>query len=175
MENVIITINGKDFEAGYVKDDDSTVLINGNPMKINMIRDFGNNVFSFTVNNKLVQIELELNPQGPGYISMDGFTHEIEITDETKRLLQKFIKDSGIGGADAAGAITAPMPGMVVKILCSEGDKVTQGDKVIIVEAMKMENALAAPIDGVVEKIHVAEEQPVDKDVLLLEILPEGQ
>ncbi len=172
MEKVIININGNDYQAEYDRNDNTPIFINGKPMNIELIKDFGSNIYSFIVNQKLVQIELDLKPNGPGYISMDSLTHEIEITDETKRLLEQFIKESGIGGADAAGIIAAPMPGMVVKILCSEGDTVNQGDKIIIVEAMKMENALAAPISGVIKKIYVTEEQPVDKDVLLLEIEP---
>jgi biotin carboxyl carrier protein len=170
MENVIININGNDYTAEYDRSENSPIFINGKPMSVELIKDFGNNIYSFIVNQKLAQIELELKPHGPGYISMDGFTHEIEITDETKRLLQQFLIDSGVSGADTAGLIAAPMPGMVVKILAAEGDLVNQGDKIIIVEAMKMENALSAPISGVVKKIYVAEEQPVDKDALLMEI-----
>ena len=170
MEKVIVAINGKDFTAEYNGVDDSPVLINGKPMEVDLIKDFGKNIYSFTVNNKLVQIEQNFKQKGFSSISMDGFTHEIEITDETTRLLKQFINESGTGGEDSAGAILAPMPGMVVKILCSESDTVTKGDKIIIVEAMKMENALASPISGVVKKIHVTEEQAVDKDTLLLEI-----
>jgi acetyl/propionyl-CoA carboxylase alpha subunit len=162
--------NGNDYSAEYDRSENSPFFINGKPMNVELIKDFGNNIYSFIVNQKLSHIELELKPHGPGYISMDGFTHEIDITDDTKRLLQQFIKNSGLSGADAAGMIAAPMPGMVVKILTEEGDMVNQGDKVIIVEAMKMENALSAPISGIVKKIYVKEEQPVDKDTPLMEI-----
>jgi len=170
MEKVIININGNDYTAEYDQSENSPIFINGKPMSVELIKDFGNNIYSFIVNQKMAQIELEVKPHGPGYISMDGFTHEIDITDETKRLLQQFLKDSGAGSADTAGLVAAPMPGMVVKILVSEGDIVNKGDKVIIVEAMKMENALSAPISGIVKKIYVSEEKPVDKDTLLMEI-----
>jgi glutaconyl-CoA/methylmalonyl-CoA decarboxylase subunit gamma len=61
------------------------------------------------------------------------------------------------GGAAASdeGVITSPMPGKVVKILVKEGDNVTRGAPIIVVEAMKMENELTATKDGVVQKIHV--------------------
>jgi biotin carboxyl carrier protein len=102
---------------------------------------------------------------------MDGFTHEIEITDETKAVAPAIPHRTPASVVQMPlGLIAAPMPGMVVKILAAEGDLVNQGDKIIIVEAMKMENALSAPISGVVKKIYVAEEQPVDKDALLMEI-----
>jgi len=57
-----------------------------------------------------------------------------------------------------------------VKILIEEGQTIHKGDKVIIVEAMKMENALQSSIDAVVKSIRVREGQPVEKDALLIEL-----
>ncbi len=62
----------------------------------------------------------------------------------------------------------APMPGLVLEISVQVGDKVSAGDQLIILEAMKMENVLSAPGDGIVEKIHVEKGQPVDKSQLLI-------
>jgi 3-methylcrotonyl-CoA carboxylase alpha subunit len=56
----------------------------------------------------------------------------------------------------ATGALEAPMPGTVIKILVSPGDEVLRGQELLVVEAMKMENALRAPRPGVVRAIHAA-------------------
>ncbi|MEI6126904.1 MAG: pyruvate carboxylase subunit B [Pseudomonadota bacterium] len=63
--------------------------------------------------------------------------------------------------------LKAPMPGMVVSVVSSEGDQVKKGETVFVLEAMKMENALAAPADGVVKQITVKSGDRVKKDDLL--------
>jgi 3-methylcrotonyl-CoA carboxylase alpha subunit len=58
-------------------------------------------------------------------------------------------------GVAADGAILAPMPGRIVSIDVAEGDAVTAGQKLVVLEAMKMEQALAAPFDGMVAEVKV--------------------
>ena len=72
--------------------------------------------------------------------------------------------------AAAPGTVTAPLPGVVRSILVAEGDTVTEGQPVIVLEAMKMENEISARSSGVVTKIHVAEGTSVQEDQPLLEI-----
>jgi pyruvate carboxylase subunit B len=68
------------------------------------------------------------------------------------------------------GDITTPMPGRVVKVLVAEGAKVSTGDPVLVIEAMKMENRVTAPIDGTVKAIHVKEGDQVNSDETLIQI-----
>lgn len=58
--------------------------------------------------------------------------------------------------------ISAPMPGTIINVLVTEGQKVSEGDVLLILEAMKMENEIASPIDGVIEKINVTKGQSVE-------------
>ena len=67
----------------------------------------------------------------------------------------------------AAGGCVAPMPGKVVKLLVSVGQSVSAGDTLVVLEAMKMEHAVKAPTDGVVERLPVSEGEQVDTDALL--------
>ena len=73
------------------------------------------------------------------------------------------------GAAVAAGetALRAPIPGIVIRYLVAEGDEVKAGDTVVILEAMKMENALPATVDGRVKKLSVAHGDKVSKDEVL--------
>jgi acetyl/propionyl-CoA carboxylase alpha subunit len=86
------------------------------------------------------------------------------------------LADEGVGrpitrGAGASeGALTAIMPGKVIRILVAEGDQVAEGDVICILEAMKMENELKASMAGVVKALHVQEGQDVEMGVLLAEI-----
>ena len=62
------------------------------------------------------------------------------------------------------------MPGKVIKIPVSVGAEVRKGESVIVLEAMKMENVITAPIDGVIKKFNIEKGQPVKKGDLLIEI-----
>jgi len=76
---------------------------------------------------------------------------------------------SGVGTM-GDGALTAPMPGRIVAVEVSTGDKVTKGQRVVVIEAMKMEQALLAPFDGVVAELPVAAGAQVSEGALLARI-----
>lgn len=73
-----------------------------------------------------------------------------------------------------SGSLLAPMPGAVVRIEVSEGDEITAGAAVVVLEAMKMEHTVKAPIDGVVTKIPVTVGQQVDSGTVLA-VVHDGQ
>jgi biotin carboxyl carrier protein len=68
------------------------------------------------------------------------------------------------------GAVVAIMPGKIIRVLVAEGDEVSEGDVVCILEAMKMENELKAPQSGVVQSLHVQPGQDVEAGAVLAEI-----
>lgn len=72
----------------------------------------------------------------------------------------------------AAGAVRAPMPGLVVRVLVAEGDRIEAGAGLVVVEAMKMQNQLKSPAAGVVRKIHVQPGAAVEKGAVLVELAP---
>ncbi|MAK60203.1 MAG: methylcrotonoyl-CoA carboxylase [Ponticaulis sp.] len=80
-------------------------------------------------------------------------------------------------GAAAAsdGEITAPMPGKVIGLAIAKGDRVTAGQKLVTLEAMKMEHSLEAPFDGEVSEILVAMGDQVDDGALLVSLSPAGE
>lgn len=67
------------------------------------------------------------------------------------------VKKAAPKAAPAAGGtkISAPMPGTIFKMNCNEGDTVSAGDVVLVLEAMKMENEITSPVDGTVSQILV--------------------
>ncbi len=66
--------------------------------------------------------------------------------------------------------IYSVIPGTVIKIFVEEGQKVKEGEVMMILEAMKMKNKIIFPIDGVVKKIHVKEDQRIPKGHLMIEL-----
>ena len=71
------------------------------------------------------------------------------------------------GAEQIAGGCVAPMPGKIIKVLVTEGQAVTKGMVLVILEAMKMEHSVAASEDGVVTKIAVTEGEQVDSAQVL--------
>ena len=101
-------------------------------------------------------------------LHLRGRRFAANVVDERTRAIREM---TGAGaGASGPRPIVAPMPGMVVRVEVKEGDTVTAGQGVVIVEAMKMENELTAEADAIVTKVHVAEGQAVEKDQILVDL-----
>ncbi len=170
MEDLTLRINQTDYSVHYDKTDFGRVFIGGKPFDIELLKKFGEDIFSFAVNQRLYQVDLDFNDDDNLQISLNGMVYDIDISTDTKKMLSKYISESSSGKIKSGGLIKAPMPGLVIKILVEEGMSVLAGDKLIIVEAMKMENILKSTINGTVKKISAKEGQAVDKDALLIEI-----
>lgn len=157
----------------YVFEDGSTpntFQIDGEPYTVEKLNTLAPGVHTFKINEKIIIAEVGFKGNDIILINIDGYTYEIEVQDETFHLLRTFAQneEERIG---TAVKLKAPMPGLVVKVLVSEGKNVVKGEKVVIIEAMKMENALASPTNGVVSKVFVNEGQTVEKDAPLVEIV----
>lgn len=90
--------------------------------------------------------------RGAFHLLVDGHQLTYEVYDE----LQAVLKEQRSAAAASDGSLTVAMPGRVIQVAVSEGDQVTAGDGIVVVEAMKMENELKAPVTGVVKDIHVS-------------------
>ncbi|MCC7385332.1 MAG: acetyl-CoA carboxylase biotin carboxyl carrier protein subunit [Deltaproteobacteria bacterium] len=66
--------------------------------------------------------------------------------------------------------ITSPMPGKVVKVLVAPGDAITEGQALVIIEAMKMENEIRAPTSGKIARVFTAAGQTVEANAKLISI-----
>lgn len=80
---------------------------------------------------------------------------------------------AGGGGANAAesGDLRAPMPGMIVEVLVEAGESVTKGQKLMILEAMKMQQPISAPFDGTVDRLGPAKGTQVSEGDFLVHVL----
>lgn len=119
------------------------------------------------------RVWLDRGPSRPAYAAVAGDTTPVQVQTAAEAALEAALLESA-GGAGAAGAVKAPMPGRVVKALVAEGDTVEAGQPVIIVEAMKMENEVAAAGAGVVQRIAVSAGDTVDAGAVLFELAPHG-
>ncbi|HXM39943.1 MAG TPA: acetyl-CoA carboxylase biotin carboxyl carrier protein subunit, partial [Bryobacteraceae bacterium] len=83
-------------------------------------------------------------------------------------------KAKAAGEHAAPGRLTAPMPGKIGALLVERGDKVKRGQILLVLEAMKMEHAVAAPADGVVAELHCAAGDLVGEGAALLSVVSDG-
>jgi pyruvate carboxylase subunit B len=106
--------------------------------------------------------------QGRGNYTLwvDGYRFETEALDERTRA----IRDLSAASAGPVGPapILAPMPGLIVRVSVSVGDKVEAGQGLVVMEAMKMENELRATSAGTVRSVEVSPGTAVEKGTLLV-------
>jgi biotin carboxyl carrier protein len=126
------------------------------------------NCLSLLVNGKAFTVYFA-EANGKKYVSISGEQFCIEEAQS---------EVSAASGADSAGVDEAPvaaspMPGKVVKILVSLGDRVEQGQGLVIVEAMKMENEIKSPVKGIVDKVNFKAGDLVDAAQPIVEMKPE--
>jgi 3-methylcrotonyl-CoA carboxylase alpha subunit len=79
-------------------------------------------------------------------------------------------RPAGAGDEEGAGAVHAPMPGLVTTVIVARGDRVGKGQTLLTLEAMKMEQAIKSPIEGVVAELPVTAGQQVGADALLIRV-----
>ena len=120
------------------------------------------------VNGEEFEVELEQN--GENWIAtVGGQTFEITVPDSGPAPKQK--RSTG-GKSKKSGKVSANIPGKVVTVEVSLGDEVVEGQVIMILEAMKMQNEIQAPVSGTVTEIHCEEGQSIEANVPLLVITP---
>ena len=105
------------------------------------------------------------------HVSSDNAKRWVTINGRTVLLIKQTGSRKGAGGHQhAAGELTAPMPGQVRAVNVGEGDAVTKGQTLIVLEAMKMEMKIQSPSDGTVSKLFVKQGETVEREQMLIEI-----
>ena len=116
------------------------------------------------------EFEVELEQDGDMWTAtVEGKTFEIQVPDAGPAPKQR--RASG-GKSKKSGKVTANIPGKVVTVEVTVGQEVEEGQVVMILEAMKMQNEIQAPVSGTVTEIHCEEGQSIEANVPLLVITP---
>lgn len=100
-------------------------------------------------------------------IKVNGNIYNLNVKDKYDELLKSLGFENL--GASKVNEVKAPMPGLVLDIRVAVGDEVKKGDALLVLEAMKMENIIKSPSDGIVKKIPVNKAQAVEKNQVLIQ------
>ena len=132
------------------------------------------NQLTFSINGINYRVFVSSAKDGSGFVDFEGhiFTmHRQDFLPESDLLVR--FESSG-----HSNEVYSPMPGKVIKLLVNKGDKVSKGEVILIVEAMKMESSIVSPVNGIVDMVNVAVNDRVapGKVLILLEkIIDEGE
>ena len=112
--------------------------------------------------------EAAIDERGPGelIVHIGGQAIEVRVTDP--RAYRRRLPGQGAAGASGARQVVAPMPGRVVKVLVTQGERVTARQGLVVIEAMKMENELRAPGDAIVREVRATEGATVEAGTVLV-------
>jgi biotin carboxyl carrier protein len=126
--------------------------------------------FHLIKDNRSVKIELlEADTTGKKLkLEVDGEAFITEIRDELDQMLDKL----GFSAVSTRQVkeIKAPMPGLVLDIHVDVGQEVVEGDKILILEAMKMENSIMIHTNAKIKAVHIRKGQAVEKGQVLVEL-----
>ena len=113
-----------------------------------------------------VETSIHVAQQGDRlFIHIDGDAHELLYHDPVAH----HAAGAGSGSQDV---LRAPMPGVVVALSVEEGQAVKEGDILLVIESMKLETAVRAPRDGVIETAHLAVGKSFERDAPLISLAP---
>ena len=120
--------------------------------------------YSLIVENRSFEVDVDFS-EDEYRVLVDGRSYHVDLVDERRMRLGG--AQSGIQPQGRQN-VSVPMPGKVIAVLVSEGDKVERGQGLVIVEAMKMENEVRCPINGEVKEVRVKAGDVLEGGTVLL-------
>ena len=142
--------------------------------------------YSFTINGNEYDVAVKNVDDNVAEVEVNGFTYSVEFdrlieSTKTPKLIRNQVvpstditpseqKTSSPTGPKGAGFVKSPLPGTIIDVHVAVGDTVKSGDKLITLEAMKMENIINSDKGGTVVSVNVKKGEPVMEGDILIEI-----
>lgn len=160
-------INNEQFEIEIQRD--GSVLVNGESHNVDFL-NLGGSLYSVIQDTRSRELAIEGN-QADIEVLMEGKLYEVKVLDQRALLMAQ--RKGGL--MTSSGEVHSPMPGLIVEVMVNVGDMVEQGETVVILESMKMQNELKAPRDGRVQTVSCQAGQTVEKGTLLITIVGDDE
>lgn len=142
--------------------------------------------FNFKLNGKQYNVEIISLEETVAKVNVNGDTFEVQLEEQlTTTKTPTLVRPQAVPSTDSTpsiartaspsspkgvGNIKSPLPGKILDVMVKEGDKVSVGQTILCIEAMKMENNINSDLDGVVTKVHVQKGSIVLEGDLLIEV-----
>ena len=160
-----ILIDEREFTASVSEDGTALIVeLEGTTGRIELSPERGPSLRTLTIGGKPCTVGVNRTKEGLR-LTINGEVYAVDVTDP------RSVRYAAVAKATATirrQIIKAPMPGMIVKLLVKEGERVSKGQPLVILNAMKLENDIRSPTDAIVTAVHVAADQPVDKGTKLV-------
>jgi biotin carboxyl carrier protein len=146
---------------------DDKVELDGKPVSLDLSR-LGLNKYHLLLNHKSYNLEVVTHNKKSGEIAVKVNNRMVKVVVRTA--LDELLNKMGFSTNNVGQTkdITAPMPGLILDVVVSEGDEVKKGDKLLVLEAMKMENIIKSPGSGKIKSIVINKGESVDSGQKLI-------
>jgi acetyl/propionyl-CoA carboxylase alpha subunit len=146
----------------------TVALDDGEPIEVDAVPALGGRALSLRIDGRMHLVHLTGHAGGGRLtVSLAGRQLALTVLDELHALALESLETSA-----GSGALSADIPGVIVEIKVAKGQKVHQGEPVVVVEAMKMQNELTADVTGTVVEVPVQVGQSVNPGESLVVIEP---
>lgn len=164
MEDKVF-VDFSDRQTIAVEKDGNSISLDNEQVNYHLIKT-GDSSYKLVSDRFIKEVDL-LNHKGKSIsLLLDGHLIVAQISTPLDRVLTKLGMDQAT--SETVSEVKAPMPGSILEILVSQGDTVKQDDKLLVLEAMKMENVIKAPCDAVVSEVHIKITDNVEKNQVLI-------
>ena len=143
------------------------VIVDGIPYEVDFASVSGQPVYSLLLDGKSYEGYMYAD-EDAWEVLLQGIMYNVQVEEEREKRLRQAM---GEGPAQHGEFhLKAPMPGLVVSVPVEDGQEITKGDVLVILESMKMQNELKAPRDGKITRVRVAVGDSVERKQTLLSV-----
>ena len=162
---MVVTVNNKKYNVELT---DQGALVEGVFLEWNMV-SIEDRIYHLIRDSKSYLIEvLSVDQNSKSFqLKVNNVPYTIEVQDKYDLILEKLGMNQSNNSSHME--VRAPMPGLILEVLVEEGQQVNKGDKLIVLEAMKMENVIRSSGSGVVGAVNIAEGANVEKNQVLIQ------
>jgi biotin carboxyl carrier protein len=158
-----VTIGQEEFEIEVRSE--TEIVFDGKTIHVDFQSMADQPVYSLLLGNESYEAYVGESETGL-QVLLRGQLYEVEVEDERQRRLRQASEVAT--GAGGEFHLKAPMPGLIVAVPVSEGESVSRGQNLVILESMKMQNELRAPRDGVVLRVRAKTGERVEQNQVLV-------
>jgi acetyl/propionyl-CoA carboxylase alpha subunit len=164
MSRTVVTVDGVEFEIELTPE--GSILVGGSELE-GSVTPLDESSFSVMIGSRSSRVTL--HHDGASFtVGIGGRTFSGLVESPRVRLLKRYSGTSGASGTRQP--VKAPMPALVVRVHVAPGDRIEPGSRLLVLEAMKMENEIKSNQSGVVKSVHVKGGQAVEKGQLLISV-----